>query len=80
MLLDNGPLREGMSAADAAATYGALANPDTYAELTNHRGWSPDHYENWLSDTLTLLLLPPRQEPQGPPSNPIRDNSSETSP
>jgi AcrR family transcriptional regulator len=59
MLLDNGSLREGMSAADAAATYSALANPDTYAELTSHRGWSPDHYENWLSDTLTQLLLPP---------------------
>jgi TetR/AcrR family transcriptional regulator, regulator of autoinduction and epiphytic fitness len=59
MLLDNGPLREGMNAADAAAIYGALANPDTYAELTSHRAWSPDHYENWLSQTLTLLLLPP---------------------
>jgi AcrR family transcriptional regulator len=58
MLLGNGPLRERMSAADAAATYGALANPDTYAELTSHRGWSPDHYENWLRDTLTQLLLP----------------------
>ena len=59
MLLHNGPLREGVSSADAAATYGALANPDTYAELTSHRGWSPDHYENWLSDTLTRLLLTP---------------------
>jgi AcrR family transcriptional regulator len=59
MLLDNGPLREGMSTPDAAAIYGAIANPDTYAELTSHRGWSPDHYENWLRDTLTLLLLPP---------------------
>ena len=59
MLLDNGRLREGMSAADAAATYGVLANPDTYAELTSHRGWSPDRYESWLRDTLTQLLLPP---------------------
>ena len=66
MLLDNGPLREGMSAADAAATYSALANPDTYAELTSHRRWSPDHYENWLSDTLTLLLLPPPPGTTGP--------------
>ena len=66
MLLDNGPLREGMSAADAATTYGALANPDTYAVLTSHRGWSPDHYENWLSDTLTLLLLPPTAGSAGP--------------
>lgn len=59
MLLDNGPLREGVSAADAAATYGAVANPNTYAELTSHRGWSSAKYESWLVDTLTLLLLPP---------------------
>jgi AcrR family transcriptional regulator len=65
MLLHNGPLREGMSTADAAAIYGALANPDTYTELTSHRGWSLDHYENWLSDTLTLLLLPPPPETTG---------------
>ena len=66
MLLDNGALREGMSAAEAAVSYGALANPDTYAELTSHRGWSPDHYENWLRNTLTLLLLPPPPEITGP--------------
>jgi hypothetical protein len=35
------------------------ARADTYAELTSHRGWSPNHYENWLSDTLTMLLPPP---------------------
>ena len=66
MLLDNGPFHDGMSAADGAATYGALANPDTYAELTSHRGWSPDHYENWLSHTLPLLLLPPPPGTTGP--------------
>jgi hypothetical protein len=55
-----------MSAANAAAIYGALANPDTYADLTSHRGWSADHYENWLSDTLTLLMLPPRPKTTEP--------------
>jgi AcrR family transcriptional regulator len=59
MLLDNGPLRDGLTAADAASTYGALANPDTYAFLIERQGWSPDHYESWLHDALTLLLLPP---------------------
>jgi hypothetical protein len=29
-------------------------------------GWSPDHYENWLSDSLTLLLLPPTTGTAGP--------------
>jgi AcrR family transcriptional regulator len=79
ILLDNGPLREGMGAADAAAIYGALANPDTYAELTSHRGWNPDHYEIWLRDTLTLLLLPPRREPQRPSSDPTGHKASEAS-
>jgi AcrR family transcriptional regulator len=79
MLLDNGPLRDGLNAPDAAAIYGALANPDTYAELTSHRGWSPDHYENWLSHSLTLLLLPPHQEPLGPSRDPARHNESEAS-
>ena len=65
MLRNNGPLRGGMSPADAAATYGALANPDTYAHLTSHRGWSPDQYQTWLGETLTLLLLPPEPAPQG---------------
>jgi hypothetical protein len=51
---------------DGRSNSGALANPDTYAELTTHRGWSPDHYENWLSDTLTLLLLPPTTGTAGP--------------
>ncbi len=63
MLLDNGPLRDGVSAADAAATYGAVANPNTYAELTSYQAWSPAKYENWLVDTLTLLLLPPVPAP-----------------
>jgi hypothetical protein len=30
------------------------------------RGWSPDHYENWLSHTLTLLLLPTQPGTTGP--------------
>ena len=84
MLLDNGPLHEGMSAADATATYGALANPDTYAELTSHRGWSPDRYESWLRRTLTQLLLPPAapqhaQVTQPATTRPRRRRSSESS-
>ena len=67
-----------MSAADAAATY-RLANPDTYAELTSHRRWSPDHYENWLGDTRPCSCCLPRQEPQGPFKDSTRHGASETS-
>lgn len=59
MLIANGPLREDLSHDDAVATYGALANPDTYALLTIRRGWTADRYQTWLHSTLTLLLLDP---------------------
>ena len=58
MLLANGPLREGLTPEDAAATYSALSNPSTYALLVRERGWSADHFEQWLGDSLTRLLLP----------------------
>lgn len=58
MLLANGPLRDQMTAAQAAATYGALANPDTYVSLTQDFGWTAEQYEQWLRHSLTLLLLP----------------------
>lgn len=58
MLLANGPLRQGLTPDDAAATYSALSNPSTYALLVGERGWTPDHFEQWLGDSLTLLLLP----------------------
>ena len=58
MLLANGPLRDGLMPDDAAATYSALSNPSTYALLVGERAWTPDHFEQWLGDSLTLLLLP----------------------
>jgi AcrR family transcriptional regulator len=56
MLLATAPLR--LTPDDAAATYSALSNPSTYALLVGERGWTPDHFEQWLGDSLTLLLLP----------------------
>jgi AcrR family transcriptional regulator len=56
MLLGNGPLR--LDAADAASTYSALANPDTFALLTEEHGWDPARFEAWLADGLARLLLP----------------------
>jgi AcrR family transcriptional regulator len=58
MLLTNGPLRDGLTSEDAAATYSALANPSTYALLVGGRGWTADHFEHWLADSLTQLMLP----------------------
>jgi len=57
MLLANGPLRRDLAPLDAAATYSALANPSTYAQLTDDCGWTPDKFQHWLEQSLALLLL-----------------------
>ena len=40
MLSANGPLREGLTADDAAGTYSALSNPNTFALLVGQLGWN----------------------------------------
>jgi AcrR family transcriptional regulator len=59
MLRANGPLRDGLTPEDAAATYSALSNPNTYGLLVGERQWTADKFEQWLGDSLTLLLLAP---------------------
>jgi AcrR family transcriptional regulator len=56
---DAGPLRDGLSADEAADTFSVLASPEGYARLTGARGWTPARYERWLATNLALLLLPP---------------------
>ena len=34
-----------------------LAHPDLYLLLVHRRGWKPDAYERWLTDTLRTQLL-----------------------
>ena len=58
ILRARGPLRPGLSIADAVDTMSAVVHPDTYAFLTRRRGWTPARYERWLSVNLPLLLLP----------------------
>jgi AcrR family transcriptional regulator len=55
MLLAHGPLR--VSADHAAATYSALANPNTFALLTRDCGWGADDFQHWLEQTLAAALL-----------------------
>ncbi len=58
MLSSRGPLRDGLSIADATDRVSALANPETYAYLTRRRGWTAARVQRWLEESLTLLLLP----------------------
>lgn len=65
ILTASGPLPTGLDTHQAAITYGALANPDTYATLTTRQGFTPDQYEDWLRTCLTMLLIGTPTEPQG---------------
>jgi AcrR family transcriptional regulator len=42
---------------DGLAVYLALVLPEIYHTLVRQRGWSNDHYETWLADTLVHQLL-----------------------
>lgn len=55
-LADAGALRTGLTERDAADVLHALASPDLYRLLVAERGWSPDRFEHWLTDTLLAQL------------------------
>jgi AcrR family transcriptional regulator len=53
-----GPLRAGLTPTVAAETVWALTSAELYRLLTVDRAWSGDRYEQWLGDTLILVMLP----------------------
>ena len=34
-----------------------LTSPETYLQMTDGLGWSPDQYEQWLEHSMRDLLL-----------------------
>ncbi len=56
------PLRAGLSTETAADTITVLISAGTYRLLTGDYGWSPDQYQNWLTDQLVTALLPARTQ------------------
>jgi len=60
-----GDLRQGVDGNRATAVIRALSSAEIYSELVGWEGWTPDEYEEWLSDLLAEVLLPP-QSAQGP--------------
>ena len=36
----------------------AVVSVEVFQLLTAHAGWSADHYETWLADTIGRLLAP----------------------
>ena len=57
-LLQNGPLRDGLTPEAAGETVWALTSGEVFTLLTATRGWSEAAYTRWLTETLTRLLLP----------------------
>jgi AcrR family transcriptional regulator len=54
--------RDGVLSADlktATDILWTLTHPDLYLLLVHRRGWKPDTYERWLTDTLCTQLLAP---------------------
>lgn len=57
-LLHNGPLRPKVSPEEAIDTVWTVTSAEVHYLLTVDRGWAPERYEEWLAETLRLLLLP----------------------
>ena len=55
----NGPLRDGLTEDDAAATVWSVTGPDVHRLLVDDLGWSDEHYRAWVQATLEAALLPP---------------------
>ncbi len=57
-LTDIGSLREGLDEAQSTEIIWILTSPEVFSLLLRDRGWTKEHYIQWLRDTLIRLLLP----------------------
>lgn len=56
-----GALAADTSAEQAAAAFALMTSPTSWAQLSDEAGWSFDDAEQWLTDSLTKLLLAKRR-------------------
>jgi AcrR family transcriptional regulator len=56
-LEQTGSLRKGLDARSAADLLWTLNHPDLWRLLVIERGWSPDRFEEWLSEAICADLL-----------------------
>jgi AcrR family transcriptional regulator len=50
-------LREGIDAKRAGAIIRALTSAEIYSELVAGEGWTPNQYQDWLTDLLSNVLI-----------------------
>jgi len=56
-LLATGQLRDDLTVDEVADTIWATNSPDLHRLLVEDRGWSPDHYQEWLANSWRRLFL-----------------------
>lgn len=56
-LLATGQLRDSLSIDEVADSIWATNSPDLHRLLVEDRGWSPDHYQDWLANSWRRLFL-----------------------
>ncbi len=61
-LAEAGPLRQGFTVEQGAATVWLICSPATHQQVTEQLGWDQQTYASWLHDTLAAVLLPPPAE------------------
>lgn len=71
-LLMRSRLRAQVTRAQAIDTIWLLMDPHGFCALTRDRGWSPEQFERWFTDSVFSLLLAPTSpaavdEPHPPP-------------
>ncbi len=59
IVADGSDLRDDIDT--AADVLYAIGSPETYRLLVVDRGWSTERFERWYGDTITRLILAPRQ-------------------
>ncbi|MHB8508624.1 MAG: TetR/AcrR family transcriptional regulator [Candidatus Dormibacteria bacterium] len=58
-LAQDGALRDGVTADEAADVAASLVNPHHYEYLVMDHGWSPERYRKHLEETIQAVLLKP---------------------
>jgi hypothetical protein len=58
-LYAEGKARAGLSIEEARRVLWMFTSRDVYRMLVHDAGWTPDAYENWLTQTLVEALVEP---------------------
>lgn len=64
LLEDSGRMRPTLSSDEAVDIAWTMLGPDYYAKLVFERGWTPDRYEEWVTQALIDLFLTPAERPR----------------